>query len=250
MLNRFAARAILVLAATACATALACSKEEQPVQVISKSQADPTVAAVLTASTLRLTATAVVEEVVQARESQLQTLRSGEVDPNMVNRRMSRFRSPAIRAARKAGTYVRVIRVVDGDTVDVEYPDATVERVRLLGVDAPEIHVPNMASEFVEMPSIQCVVRWGRQAHEFATDTLLGWPVALEFDSTEPRRDPTGALLAYINTGAGDFNEELLARGLARVYFPLGSGDRAERYALFEAQAQGAGLGAWSCRGV
>src|SRR3954453_19477463 len=37
-----------------------------------------------------------------------------------------------------AGSSVPVVKVVDGDTLDVERPDGSVERVRIIGINTPE----------------------------------------------------------------------------------------------------------------
>jgi len=41
-----------------------------------------------------------------------------------------------------------VTRVVDGDTVEIEYPNGTADTVRLIGVDPPEVHAENDPAEF------------------------------------------------------------------------------------------------------
>src|SRR6056297_1742341 len=43
----------------------------------------------------------------------------------------------------RQGRTVTVVEVVDGDTMDVRFENGTVERVRLLGVDTPEVYGGN-----------------------------------------------------------------------------------------------------------
>ena len=66
---------------------------------------------------------------------------------------------------------VTVTRVVDGDTVEISPAIDGIEDVRLIGVDTPETVDPG---EEVEP--------YGPEASSFATDTLTGRDVELEFD--------------------------------------------------------------------
>jgi endonuclease YncB( thermonuclease family) len=80
---------------------------------------------------------------------------------------------------------VRVIRVVDGDTVDISPAVVGMDRVRLIGVDAPETNEPG------------CKVQpHGSDASRFTTSELQGEEVGLEFD--EDRDDRDDRLLAYV----------------------------------------------------
>ena len=102
----------------------------------------------------------------------------------------------------------RVIRVVDGDTlhVDVRGRDET---VRVLGIDTPELHKP------------QVPVECGARAAAAAMRRLAGHRrVRLVGDPTQDRRDRYGRRLAYVVVrGSGaDLGERLVARGWAEVY--------------------------------
>jgi micrococcal nuclease len=98
-----------------------------------------------------------------------------------------------------------VERVVDGDTFDVSPAVEGVDRVRLIGVETPEINDP----ECGEQPL-------AAQAREFTTTELDGQEVDLEFD--EDRIDRYGRLLAYVYKDDEMFNERLVREGLAQVY--------------------------------
>jgi len=50
------------------------------------------------------------------------------------------------------GLAVTVVRVVDGDTMEVRYENGTADTVRLLGVDTPEVHARNSPDEFEGVP--------------------------------------------------------------------------------------------------
>lgn len=98
-----------------------------------------------------------------------------------------------------------VINVIDGDTIDIDIPDAQYEytRIRLLGIDAPETK-----GEQVD------VMYFGPQAAEFTSKLALGKSVTVYLDVPNPTRGKYGRLLAYIKLPDGKFlNEALLAEG-------------------------------------
>lgn len=102
-----------------------------------------------------------------------------------------------------------VTRVVDGDTLHIEW-NGKEETVRLLLVDTPETVHPGKP-----------VQPYGKEASQFAKETLSGKEVQLEFDG--PERDKYDRLLAYIWVEDTSFNQLLLEKGLARyayVYDP------------------------------
>jgi micrococcal nuclease len=129
----------------------------------------------------------------------------------------------------------QVVRVVDGDTVDVTVEDGE-ERVRLIGLDAPETHSPR--------EPVQC---FGADATRRAQQLLDGQDVFVELDPTQGVRDRYGRLLGYLWLADGRlFNLEMVAEGYAFEY----TYDRPYKYqaefqqAERDAQAQQGGL--WS----
>lgn len=101
-----------------------------------------------------------------------------------------------------------VLRVVDGDTLDVKDDHRGRLRVRVLGIDTPEIHRPGW--------SVGC---WGPEAERFATETLTGQRVTLTADPTQDANDRYGRTLAYVNLANGrDFSAESVRSGMARSY--------------------------------
>jgi len=98
----------------------------------------------------------------------------------------------------------KVIRVVDGDTLEVEFNGKT-EKVRLIGVDTPESVHPDVSKNVPE----------GKTASEFTKSKLEGKEIELEFDVQE--RDQYGRLLAYVWYNGEMFNKVLLQEGYARV---------------------------------
>jgi micrococcal nuclease len=102
-----------------------------------------------------------------------------------------------------------VVRVVDGDTLDVSFAGGSgeVERVRLLGVDTPETVKPDTP--------VQC---FGPEASHHTKALLApGTPVLLQRD--EEARDRYGRLLAYLWRARDRtfVNLELVTDGFART---------------------------------
>lgn len=142
-----------------------------------------------------------------------------------------------------------VVHVVDGDTVDVRFADGTEERVRLLGVDTPEVHTDVSPGEFEGVPDTEagrsCLRSWGERASAYATDRLAGASVTIEFDAESDRRGGYDRLLAYVTVDNESFNRALLAEGYARLY----DSELTERddYAAVERRARANATGLWAC---
>lgn len=128
---------------------------------------------------------------------------------------------------------VRVSRVVDGDTIEVRPPLDGTDRVRLIGIDAPET-----------TGSPQGAQPYGDEASEYAEQRLEGQPVTLRFDVEI--EDRYGRILAYVYLPDGSFfNEELLEKGYAQVAtFPPNVRHR-ERFEEAQREAREAGRGLW-----
>ncbi len=101
----------------------------------------------------------------------------------------------------------RVVRVIDGDTLDIAAPDGDhlTTRVRLWGVDSPEL----ARNEYPAM-------HFAEQAREFAVNTLQDSQVHIVL-SPKRSRGKYGRLLAYVYlTKKGSmFNEMLIEEGYA-----------------------------------
>jgi micrococcal nuclease len=124
----------------------------------------------------------------------------------------------------------RIERVVDGDTLLIE-PH---ERLRLIGVNAPETVKPDWPIE-----------PWGPEASAFTKQFVSGGRVRLEFD--DERFDEYGRYLAYVWVGDQMLNEALVRAGLAR--FERGfhySAEMKRRFRKAEDDAKRKHLGIWS----
>ncbi len=122
-----------------------------------------------------------------------------------------------------------VARVHDGDTLSL----TDGRRVRLLGIDAPELEKEGRPAEFL-----------AHAAKKALSDLTQGRRVRLEYDRL--RYDRFQRLLAYVHLEDGTLvNRELVARGLARVYTQPPNTARQEELLAAQREALEAGRGIW-----
>lgn len=102
---------------------------------------------------------------------------------------------------------VKVIRVIDGDTVDVVWR-GMVERIRMLNINTPERGKP------------------GYREATRALRKLIGHePVMLKFERNgKPSRGRYGRLLAYLYKGDVNINVEMIRLGHSVYYVKYGLG--------------------------
>ncbi len=127
-----------------------------------------------------------------------------------------------------------VEHVVDGDTVDVVLGDRQ-ERVRLIGIDTPEVYVADGPPE--------C---YGPEASAFTKQLLPeGTEVRLERDVVG--RDDYGRLLAYVYRADDGrmVNELIVAAGFAQPLTIPPNSTFAHRFVAAAREAEAAGLGLW-----
>ena len=138
------------------------------------------------------------------------------------------FHTPSFNTEATRSEAVLVRRVVDGDTIDV----ATIGRVRLLGIDAPEIG-----------RGFDSSAPFAREARTRLAALVLHRWIRLEQDGVP--RDTYNRRLAYVLTEDGVFvNAVLVREGLARVTarLPLSRLDELRRA---ESEAQAFRRGMW-----
>jgi len=145
---------------------------------------------------------------------------------------------------------VTVVRVVDGDTVEVRDSNGTTDTVRLLGIDTPEVHVENEPVEFEGVPDTEagraCLRDAGERSSAALRARVAGQRVRLVLDADADRRGGYGRLLAYVELGGTDLNRWLVADGHARVYDSTFG--RTESYDRAESGARERRAGLWDCR--
>ncbi len=144
----------------------------------------------------------------------------------------------------------KVVRVIDGDTIIVKI-DGRLEKVRLVGIDCPEIDAHrNKPFEYDAITNLTYLAEWGLKAKEFAERYLDHKTVELEFDEIAGLRDRYGRLLAYVYVNRTDFNALLIEKGLARVYVE-GKFKKKSEYLKLEEIAKLKGIGLWKiCKNV
>ena len=111
-------------------------------------------------------------------------------------------------------TDILVKRAVDGDTLQLE----TGERVRLIGIDTPEMHESDKLYRDSQrtQQDIQTIKALGRRAYEFTKNLVEGKRISLEFDVE--KEDKYGRLLAYVYLKDGTFvNAKIVQEGYASL---------------------------------
>lgn len=131
-----------------------------------------------------------------------------------------------------------VVRVIDGDTIDLRVPDGdkSTTRVRLWGVDTPEMARGNDG---------ESAEPWAQEATDFTKAAAQGQRVTLILQEHR-LRGGFGRLLAYVVLPDGRvLNAELIKNGLSPHDDRWGH-DRAEAYADLEQEARQSRRGIWS----
>ena len=139
-----------------------------------------------------------------------------------------------------------VIRVIDGDTIEVEFDSGEKDKVRLLAVDTPETRQANKPGEYGDITNIECLKKWGNKATTYTQEKLIKKRVLLVSEDSQ-LRDIYDRLLAYVHNEDGeDFNGLLVKKGFARVYEEGDSGRELE-YISLQAKALSDRVGLWEC---
>ena len=118
----------------------------------------------------------------------------------------------------------RVVSIHDGDTITVITADKAQHKIRLAGIDAPELGQP-----------------WGRAAKHGLSDRIGGKEVTITWRT----KDRYGRLLGDVHLGGRWINREMVEAGLAWQYVRF---DRSEALARAEFDAIEAERGVWSDR--
>lgn len=122
---------------------------------------------------------------------------------------------------------VRVVRVVDGDTIVIDGG----RRARLIGIDAPEVH-----------GSVACL---GREASAYTKHALSGKSVVMDFDVELV--DRYGRALVYVwSSDRSFFNGRIVADGFAVPMTVPPNVRYAELFVDLAAHARAAKRGLWS----
>jgi len=127
-----------------------------------------------------------------------------------------------------------VVAVYDGDTIRVEFDNQTSRKVRLIGIDAPEISDEEEKTQFQAFMS-----------KRFTFQHLFRKRIRLSFD--KEFEDKYGRLLAYIwIEKEGLFNKFILQEGFAFAFFQFPfRGDYRQAFDEAEKQAKRLKKGYW-----
>lgn len=132
------------------------------------------------------------------------------------------------------GTNATVARVIDGDTIEVDFRGSIID-VRLIGVDTPEMVHPS--------EPVEC---YGPAASKFTRRALEGERVRLEFDIE--REDRFGRTLAYVWLNGRLLNQRLVREGFANVSTFPPNVKYVERFLAAQRDARSQDRGLWgSC---
>jgi endonuclease YncB( thermonuclease family) len=125
-----------------------------------------------------------------------------------------------------------VHRVVEGDTLGVTLAGGRHQRLRLIGIDTPDVR------------RLQC---FGVQARTRARGLAQGKRVRLIGDAAQRTRDRSGRLLAYVVLPRRrDLARQLIAEGFGRVHASGRAFRRLLSYRRAERSARSRGRGLWT----
>jgi len=128
------------------------------------------------------------------------------------NSTQAKFIMPLGRSYNYADILVK--RAVDGDTLVLENG----ERVRLIGIDTPEMHESNKLYRDAQRTKqdVSTIQKLGQRAYAFTRKLVEGKRVSLEFDVE--KQDRYSRLLAYVYLKDGTFvNAKIVEEGYASL---------------------------------
>lgn len=144
-----------------------------------------------------------------------------------------------------------VKRAVDGDTLVL----ANGERVRLIGVDTPEVHVSGKLYQDAQrsQTDVETIQALGKRASDFTKKIVQGERVWLSYDQANAHlghRDRYGRLLAYVYLEDGTLiNAEIIRQGYGNAYtkYPF---SHMEEFRQYEKEAREYRRGLWADDGL
>ena len=138
--------------------------------------------------------------------------------------------------------YLYVERVVDGDTLKL----SNGERVRLIGIDTPEVHQSDKLLRDAKKSGkdVKTIQSLGQKASDFVKSMCAGKKVRLEFDVQ--KKDRYGRLLAYVYLEDGAFvNAKILEEGYAQTLTIPPNVKYAEKFVELQRNARDNRKGLW-----
>ncbi len=139
------------------------------------------------------------------------------------------------KTANTIGTYYKVTRVIDGDTIEVKM-NSGLEKVRLIGINTPEIVDPRKP--------VEC---FAKEASNRMHSLASGQNVKLEFDDSQSYRDIYNRLLAYVYLQDGEMlNRKMIAEGYAYEYTYMAPYKYQKEFRDLQTFVQGSERGLWA----
>lgn len=132
----------------------------------------------------------------------------------------------------------RVVRVIDGDTLEVRLVTRGLVKVKLIGIDAP---ARGTAKTAVRCGGLDATGRLKKLAFRNGR----GRSVMLQTDPTQDREDRVDRLLAYVDAAGVDFARTMLSSGAALLHEVRLDFLRASTYRKAQASAKAARRGVW-----
>lgn len=139
-------------------------------------------------------------------------------------------------------SFFQVKRVFDGDTFQL----STGEKVRMLGIDTPELHESGKLLRDVQRSGKDPakIKAMGRRAREYVVPFLEGKKVRLEYDIQQ--RDKYGRLLAYVYLEDGSLlNRLIIENGFATPLTIPPNVKHADEFKMLYKAARKNKLGLW-----
>jgi micrococcal nuclease len=124
----------------------------------------------------------------------------------------------ALSSSSHAQETYKVIRIVDGDTLKINYKGKE-ESIRLIGIDAPESRINDRAKRESQRTGqdLKTITALGKEATRFVKTLIKpGDRIRIEFDVE--KRDRYRRLLGYVYLSNGKMlNEEIIKAGYANL---------------------------------
>jgi micrococcal nuclease len=148
----------------------------------------------------------------------------------------------SISAERSEGGSYIVSRVVDGDTLKL----SNGEKVRLVGIDTPELHPSNKLDRDAarSRKDASVIMGMGKKASDFMKSLVLGKSIRIEYDVK--KHDRYGRILGYVYLDDGTFvNAKMMEEGYAQVMTVPPNVKYSDLFIKLERQARQSGKGLW-----
>jgi endonuclease YncB( thermonuclease family) len=134
------------------------------------------------------------------------------------------------------GRSFTVLKVIDGDTIDIDVPDGeeSSTRIRLIGVDTPETKHPTVG-----------LMYYGPEATDYTQGLVERAQVTILLDTPGDPRDRYGRLLAYVQLpDKRMLNAEIIKNGYGYAYLSYPHSEF-ETYQMLMHQAMEDRAGLW-----